>query len=65
MKSVKFKRTANVLINDSILPSKNELIRVCKEDLNIDYRKIKLKGLVSIKEKIIMIIFMYHLVVDN
>ncbi|CDW89905.1 UNKNOWN [Stylonychia lemnae] len=65
IKEIKFKRTSNVLINDSILPSKLALIKICKEKLQIDYRCFKLLGLKTQKDRIIITLFLYHLLLDK
>jgi len=60
IRSIKFKKSSNVMINESTMPSKSLLIKIVKEKLFLDYRKFKIDGIKSIKDKIVMLIFIYH-----
>ena len=53
------------MINDQTLPTKSQLIKILKEQLFVDYRTFKLDGLTNIKEKIIMLIFIYHVIAQG
>eukprot|EP00347_Sterkiella_histriomuscorum_P010411 403376406 len=64
IRAIKFKQTVNNMISNNLLPKKSTLIQICKEELQIDYRKLKFKGLNSIKDRIILVIFMYNKVVS-
>lgn len=48
------------MISDAVLPTKSQLIKILKEHLHVDYRLFKLEGLKNIKERIIIMIFIYH-----
>jgi hypothetical protein len=60
VRTIKFKRQSNILINDNTLPTKSQLIKICKERLFIDYREFKADGIKNIKDKIILLMFIYH-----
>jgi len=60
VRAVKFKRQSNVMINESTLPTKSQLIKVLKEELHLDYRLFEAPGVASIKERIILLIFIRH-----
>lgn len=53
------------MINDQTLPTKSQLIKVLKEQMFVDYRIFKLDGVKNIKERIIMLIFIYHSIVGR
>jgi hypothetical protein len=53
------------MISDSTLPTKSALIRILKQQLYVDYRQFKLEGLKNIKERIILLIFVYHKVLKD
>ena len=60
VRSIKFKKLSNVMINDQTLPTKGQLIKILKEQLFVDYRSFKMNNLKNIKERIILLIFIYH-----
>ena len=51
------------MINEATLPTKGQLIKILKERLFVDYRVFKLEGIKNIKERIILLIFIYHKIV--
>lgn len=65
VRAVKFKRQSNVMINESTLPTKGQLIKILKEELYLDYRLLEAPGIASIKERIILMIFMRHAVLSD
>jgi hypothetical protein len=48
------------LLNDFGIPSKNALIEILHKRLFLSYKTIEMKGLASIKDKIMLIIYLYH-----
>ncbi|TNV74091.1 hypothetical protein FGO68_gene13547 [Halteria grandinella] len=65
VRNIKFKKQSNVFISDSTLPNKSQLIKIVKDELFLDYRQFKVEGVKSIKEKIILLIFIFHKVVSQ
>ena len=54
------------MVSDSVLPSKQALIKICRDKLNIEHSAFKLTGLPCFKDRIIMAIYIYYkLVGDN
>jgi hypothetical protein len=60
IRSIKFKKSANQFISDGSLPNKGQLINITKEELFVDYKLFKVPGLKSIKERVILLIFIFH-----
>ena len=56
----KFKTTRHLMLNEVTLPPKNVLIDVCRSELCFDYTKVKLARMVSLKDRVIMAIYMHH-----
>lgn len=54
-----------MFISDATLPTKGHLIKIVKEVLFLDYRDFKLPGLKTIKEKIMLLIFIFHKIVGD
>jgi hypothetical protein len=46
--------------SDAVLPSKSFLIKICKTELNVDYKKLNLNKMPSLKDRIIFAIYMHH-----
>lgn len=65
MRGIKFKGTANVMLNDMTLPSKNVLNQFSKETLRLDYKGFKVEGIKSIKDRIILMLYCYHKVLKE
>ena len=57
---VKHKKTRHLMVSDSVLPSKQALIKICREKLNIEHSAFKLTGLPSFKDRIVLAIYIYH-----
>jgi len=53
------------MINDNSLPTKSSLIKILKEHLFADYRLFDAKGLASVKERIILLIYIVHSVIER
>lgn len=47
------------MLNGVTLPPKNVLIDVCRKELCFDYSKVKLARLVSLKDRVILVIYMH------
>ena len=50
--------------SDTVLPSKSILIKICKTELNIDYSKLNLNKMPSLKDRIIFAIYMHHVLLS-
>lgn len=48
------------MLNGVTLPPKNVLIDVCRSELCFDYAKVKMARIVSLKDRVIMVIFMHQ-----
>jgi hypothetical protein len=65
VRAIKFKKQSNVLINESSLPNKSQLIKIVKEEFHLDYRLFKVDGIKSIKDRIILLIFVTSKILEN
>jgi len=64
--SLKFKQGRFLNLNDNILPSKPKLIQICRKKMGLEHTKIELfEGLASVKDKLVMLIYIYHVVVKG
>lgn len=50
--------------SDAVLPSKSFLIRICKNELKVDYSKFNLNRMPSLKDRIIFVIYMHHVLLS-
>ena len=55
--AVKFKTIRHTMVSDSVLPPKGELIQVCQNVYKVNHSKLKLTGLASLKDRVIMAIY--------
>lgn len=60
VRNLKFKKQPNVTINEATLPTKTQLIKILREDLFVEHQEFRLPGVKSIKERLILILFIYH-----
>ena len=57
--ATKFKTLRHTIIgNDSLLPPKGQLIQICKNDYFFPHTKLNLKGIASLKDRVIFAIYM-------
>ena len=55
---MKFKTIRHTMVSDCVLPSKTRLIKLCKTTYKIDHSSLKLTGIESFKDRVILAIFM-------
>ena len=55
---VKFKTIRNLVVSESVIPAKGNLIKICKEQYNVSHSQLKLSGLQSLKDRVILAIYM-------
>ena len=64
--SLKFKQGRYLNLNDNTLPSKPKLIDLCRKKMKLEHTKIEIfEGLSSVKDKLVMLIFIYHVIVKD
>ena len=69
MQSLKFKSGRHLNLNDQILPTKRQLIDYARTNLCLEHTRVTngslLGGLPSIKDQLILMIFIFHVVVPS
>lgn len=69
IRSLKFKSGRNLNLNDQILPTKAQLINYARSTLCLEHTRVTnaqlLRGLPSIKDQLILLIFIFHVVIPG
>ena len=45
------------MISESTMPTKSELIQICRKDYNLDHSKLGFNGIAVLKDRVIMAIY--------
>lgn len=65
VKSLKFKTTRHVFISEELLPTKGSLLKICKEELFIDFTAFGFDNLPGVKDKIVLAIYITSKVLEQ